>query len=371
MKAVRLVISGLSEKLRWLRSSQAPLAQKSRRAFLWLIFICVALGAVLTVLLQTPSTLVAAELSTESVQFRVTAPQSAAIALRKAIWEEKGSCLSDVFVEPQVGATVWYTRPGRDALQILINGPVILTHQDGKEEASQRLKTLSLLVTGGEAGPAKSAAKLPVEPGGSEKMERSPEAITDGCGDTLVQRLPIEGDNVIFGAYPLQLTGAKDVPLRLLGGRLTVYGRARSHVLGIRFLPDAAKQALYVAGEFALPGGTVIEDRVSTDEGADRQRTSAIWAGFADTNFKSDSSLGLTVHASTNTGTVSLYLPAPNLGPDVRKTSDPETVSISLMARLIGDPHLLLIYGFLGLVALGLGLVNAIREILNIRGGDS
>lgn len=293
---------------------------------------------------QTPSTLVAATLHTESLRFTVSSTESARIAF-PAAWQppEKqggkltpGTCLTRLLLEPERGAIVSYTRPAGQSLIVTVAGPVRLIHGERGRESGETRRSLSLEVRGDGDG---------------------------GCARQSRQRLPVEGHHAVFGAHPLQLTSADEAPMRLLGGRLTVYGRAISRVLNIPLPGTSGRNALYVAGEVPLPGGAVIEEPETAAASGTARRMSAMWSGFADVDFGAEAPAAISVEAATNAGSVTVYLPTPNLGQQAR-SNDPETVSLSLLARLSGDPHLLLVYGFLGLLALLLGLVTVGRDLL-------
>lgn len=318
------------------RALATPPLRRWRFALIWITLGLVALAVLLSALWQTPSTLVSASLHTESVSFRVTSPESVRIVFPKALRLDKDSktCLENLLVEPALGASIRYTRPVHQPLEVSVSGSVTLTYAAKGKELTEKVRDVTIEVHD-----------------------------ATGCADQRVQRLPVQGDRAIFGAHALDLTSAHDASLRMLSGRLTVYGRALSTVLGIPLSASSGRNALYVAGEIPLPGGAVIEEPEVAKVPEPTQRGSAMWSGFADVDFTNEGSAAISVEASTNAGAVSIFLPTPNLGQAAR-SDDPETVSLSLMARLTGDPHLLLVYGLLGMLGLLLGLAATARELL-------
>jgi hypothetical protein len=314
---------------------------RARTPWEWILpalLLAAVIGVVVVavVVLTTPSTLVAATLRTERVQFRVTSAESARMAFSFARTSPDDACREKVLVQPGRGALVTYTRPARSALEVYIEGPVIVQVGNGTQTAQTNL-TVTVSGSGDCAADAEAG-----------------------------QRLPIVGSAASFGGHPVPLRDAGDVPLRLLSGQLTVYGRAVSDLGPFSIAVSGRRHALYVAGEIAVPGGTVIEEpRTATGELIDSGQ-SAIWTGFADVDLGKEGSTGMTVEAATNAGSVALFLPAPKVAGDPTRSGEPETVSLSHMARLAGDPHLLMLYGVLGVLAAVLGAlagaVNFLRR---------
>lgn len=314
-----------------------PPRRQPRFALIWIALGLAALAVLLSALWQTPSTLVSASLHTESVRFRVTSLESARIAFPKGLLRlSKGNeiCVENLLVEPALGASISYTRPSHQSLEVTVSGLVTLTSDAKGKELPEKVRGVTIKVH---------------------------DAV--GCADQPVQRLPVLGDQAIFGAHALELTSPHDASLRILSGRLTVYGRALSTVLGIPLSTSSGRNELYVAGEIPLPGGSVIEEPEVAKTPESAKRRSAMWSGFADVDFTNKGPAAISVEVSTNASVVSIFLPTPNLG-RAAHSGDPETVSLSLMARLTGDPHLLLLYGLLGVLALLLGLAATARELL-------
>lgn len=299
---------------------------------------CVAVFALVVyrLLILPPSTIVAAALETEAVSFRVTSPEASRIVLPLAarLVRDDSECTSELLIEPAVDTTVSYFRPRGGNLILVFAGRV---SEVASKDAPARSLDSPTYVIGAEGE----------------------------CGAPPRIRLPIQGDRATFGAHQPDLASAKDVRYTLLSGKLHVYGRAQSNIGPFPIASRATRNALYASGELDLPGGTVIEEPETASNVS--ANSSPHWAGFADVVFGegagSDGGKSMTVAVSTNARTVTVYLPSPNQGASTR-SSDPETVSLSTMARLVGDPHLQQLYALLGALLTGVGAFRTIRSFL-------
>lgn len=300
------------------------------------------LAALVAVLLQTPATLVALSVQAESLELRVRVPDAARFSLPEARPLEGGQVLAELLVEPREGSVVAYSRPAREALVVSVQGPVHWSWA-GPPDALGR-------PTRQQAGSAHGVSfQTPTEarPGRARHV-----------------RLPVHGDRARFGEHALHMVEPGQHQLPILQGRLTVYARALSSLFGWPLPPPFEPHALYVAGELPLPGGSVIEDGdAGRAEAPARGRASGpVWTGFAQVDLRDDGDGAMAVEAATNAASVQLYLPAPNLSAQ-RHPADPETVSLTLMARLTGDPNLLLLYGALAVLALLLGMLLGLLDL--------
>ena len=68
----------------------------------------------------------------------------------------------------------------------------------------------------------------------------------------------------------------------------------------------------------------------------------APWTGFADIGFRDEDAPGMSVRASANTARALVYLPGANVV--AANPSLPEEIVLSLLARIVGDPNLQILY---------------------------
>jgi hypothetical protein len=346
---------GLARRIR--PSSRQPArARPGRRlrhglvVIVWILAAAVV-AALLDVGLRRPNTLVAASLRTERVQLEVFDPEAARIVFLKAKRVGSAECLDNVQVDPPHGAEVVYQRPSGQPLTVTILGPRTTTRSGSPNLPVLDRQEVELTWT----------AELDQSPKSWKSPSLTLEVGADtACLGTPTVRLPVQGKSVHFGAHARHPVNARDVPLMMLGGQLNVFARAMPTLLGVP-LPVGSPNALYKAGELPLPGGSVIEEPQPEQDAAPRK--SAVWSGYAEVDLDAKGLAAMSVEASTNASAVSVYLPTPNLSGAQVRTDAPETVSLSLLARLTGDPNLLLIYGALGVAALLLGLALTTRQL--------
>lgn len=326
MKAgVRPALERLRARLRAGWPPRATAARVSGRFLLGALV--VAIGGV-AFSLGEPDTMLSASLHTEVASIEVVNPPASAIALPAAtlLPNEAGEspvCLKRLLVEPAAGARVNYVRPRGGALTVEIDGPV-------------------------QWGTASDAPKARRD--GRTRFEVSKEG---SCAAGERVRLPIDGV-AVFGEDQLEVTSGDALRLALLSGRLALYGRS---IVGFDLGPLKAK-ALYFAQEMPLPGGSrIAAARKGEGHGAAADGPSN-WYGLADVDLGAQGPGAITVEASTNARLLELYPPAPFWSARGSHGSRPDVVSLSLVARLTGDPNLLWLYGLAALVGTALGLIS-------------
>lgn len=303
----------------------------------------VVLVLALVATFSEPSTVLSAVLRTEAVTLRVMQPSAARMLLPRARLPGTDECLEAVIVEPARGATVSYLRPRGEAMTVRVDGP---------------LRWSACRAEGG----ACAAADPPRESHDDARDLGFELSAAPGCAAGARVRLPVHG-LAVFGATPTQLHGPEALQLALLGGELVVHARAVRDLGGFPLPRPFRPDALYQANEFTLPGRSILGDAALLgDATAVPGAPDTYWFGFADADLGNGSEQSIVVSASANTGAVDVYLPNPHPDAAAGAPGRPERLSLSLLARLAGDPNLLILYGGLGLLALVVGLRSALLD---------
>lgn len=281
------------------------------------------LGVLILVSLPKPNILVSADIRTETVETVVSNPSEAEFILPKAILltSDHNSCLTNVRIRPGQDATVVFTQELSGNWFAAVEGDLSWTDDNGP------------------ANTGVDGAVFLVSPAEGE------------CTWTGRMRLPLAG-SLAAGILVAGNQEAAEGLLPILEGRLTVYGRATERVLW--FVPLAAfgwllplePGKLYYADTFEIPSGSRVE------------APDTRWWGFVDVNVHTEEP-EMWLHASTNARSVDLFAPAPKQDrANARQSAfESDTVSLTLAARISGDPNLRWLFtiaSFL-LVLIGLG----------------
>jgi hypothetical protein len=287
---------------------------------------------------RDPVTALAAELSTEIIEIEVTNPDAAAFALPYAVAEGETTCLQGLVVTPGRAARVNYERRAREGLAVQVEGTSIWEHGPADRRVRERREGQVMLHARGPACSGSPASSI---------------------------RLPVNGI-VKYGRALPQVVRPEDRPATLLSGHLTVYAHALPDLFTVPLEGGPfQRNALYLAQQVPIPGGTIIASAISPQRNPAEPGAAPRWAGFADVGFGGEDPAAIAVSTTTNTGRVHGYLPSPNVAGG--RLSDPEVVSLSLLARITGDPHLQLIYGVLAVFALMLTAYVDFRDAVQSR----
>jgi hypothetical protein len=312
------------------------------------IFLLLAALVLLGASLQgDANTMLAASVQTEVIEIQVVNPAAATIALPRARLAEQNQCFENVLIRPAAKTKLQYSRTRHGPLVLVVDGKAEWTH--GAPD-SPRLSASSLEFD------VRDAPEPPCCPGAA-KPEPPP------CNAGPRVRLPVNGTVTIGSDLP-EVRDARDRQLALLGGKLLLYGRAVGDLFGLplRFGP-LEPGALYFSQDFPLPGGSRIASaRLESQAGDERGAENSRWYGFADISFAEGDHGAITVEASTNARFVELYTPAPYRSASGGDAYRPDTISLSLGARLTGDPNLLWIYGLVAVFATLLGLSEYLQK---------
>ncbi|MDP9107381.1 MAG: hypothetical protein M3N49_15815, partial [Candidatus Eremiobacteraeota bacterium] len=246
---------------------------------------------------------------------------------------QHGPCLTNIIVRPDHGSTVIYTRP--------VGGPLIVAVKGLSSWRNARL------LLGEKTSPA-DVADFFVDPADHR------------CAGSGTIRLPIAGELTIG---TLSTTGASgDRPMPILSGDLKVYGRAVDSLLfgaiplwWLERLTNAEPGTLYVAETIVLPAGSHVGHAFTSKPDASPV---ARWWGLVDANLGDGAERGMVIEASTNASTLKLVAPAPRTPDAVGATpmDDPDIVSLTLAARLVGDPNLRWLFAIVSFLVVLIGV---------------
>jgi len=298
-------------------SPQHPLTRRT------LFVLLVLAGLLAAVSVDAPRTLVYFSGRTEIVTLTVVDPLRSLVQLPVAFDLDAGACRKDVAIRPAAGSTLRYERPRGGALLVLV-------------DAAKN----TVLVTDG----VRSVLDAPT------LLRFRASSRQDGCKATSRLRLPANGYLTVGRLYGQQPANDEPVPLVMLGGKLQVYGRAISSLLWVPLsTAPFAPAALYPVEEIQLPGGSELSRALAKEleTGPAAERTS--WTGYADVN-EADDSEALDIEATTNARAVELFLPSPRTLHGVGG-AEPDRVSLSLGARVLGDPNLRWLAGIVAVLA--------------------
>ncbi len=283
--------------------------------------------------LESPRTLLYFSGKTEIVELEVVDPQRSTLVLERAQDLNRERCAEALSITPAVGSRLQYTRRGSRPVAIAMELGAGSIVREG--DTSRRLaETQALLLS---AGPTVEACSMP--------------------GPV---RLPAHGFLRIGQLAGVLTDDAAEPPALLLQARLQVFGRAVSSLFGVplSFAPFAPG-ALYAVQELQLPGGTQVGPAWSAAADGQSQDRRAVWTGFVDAG-TGDSGQALDIQSTSNTREVAVFLPSPPAGGGAEAAA-PDVVSLTLGARLLGDPNLRWLYGFVTVVVLLLTLREFLR----------
>lgn len=320
----------------WLRAWKAwrrRLARVPRAALFLVLAALVLLGGSLQ---GEPNTMLAASVETEVIEINVINPAASAFVLPRARLAGQGRCFEGVLVRPEAGSRLQYSRSRHGPLVVNVNGKAAWSHA-------------------GNRGAYEPATSLEFEVWVDKE---------DGatCNARPHVRLPIQG-TVNIGSDLPEVHRADDRQLTLLSGKLLLYGRAVGDLFAIPLTFGPLKPgALYFSQEFPLPGGSRIASARLKNEGGGGEAEGSRWYGFADIADSADGAGAIAVQASTNARYVELYTPAPYRSETGDDSYRADTISLSLGARLTGDPNLLWIYGLVAVFTTLLGLSEHLRR---------
>lgn len=275
--------------------------------------------------LPAPTTLTSLSTRTETILIEIADSRDGAFKIGNAR-DADGMCFADAQIIPTVGASVYYTMERGGDLVVAVDGAHLL------ESSFRKNDEMSMTVV--------------ERPFSSWRLSTRDK----GCSSDAVVRLPVNG-HIEVG---LPVTGGHlaDPPLPLLEGEVVVHGRAIGALLFGRLpIPDRALAvpagSLFEAGRLTIPPGSSVSSREASGQ-------SAYWWGFVDA--EPGVGRGMDVMVSSNAGQLALMPAAPDTtGTD---SLSPETVSLTLMARLAGDPNIRFLAFLAGASSVGLGIVS-------------
>jgi len=276
-----------------------------------------AVTVLAVVILEPPRTLLYFSGKSELVSVVVTDPARGLIQLSRAFDIDGQQCRDGVSIAPAIGSVLHYQRP---------RGGDLLVQVEAKPGSQLILGT--------------SRTRIDSDTLLRYRVSRN----SDGCEFKGRVRLPAIGHLTVGRLYGVQPSPDEPLPLVLLTAKIQVYGRAISTLLGfpLTFAPFAPG-ALYPVQEFLVPGGSALGRALADERPSGLPAELTPWTGFVDLN-DTDSDQALNVEATSNARTVELFLPSP---PTDRGAggSDADRVSLTLGARLLGDPNLRWLFG--------------------------
>jgi hypothetical protein len=284
-----------------------------------------ALACMAWVAYRAPVTIAAAQLRSEHASVIVTNENAARFVLPHAFVNGTETCVSNVLISPPRGTRVEYLRHGRSALKIVMPVGTTWDHGQGMEPLPEESRVLEI----------------------KDKDCK--------CNQTDRVRLPIAGI-AEFGEVQRDLSGrltdGERADALLLSGRIVVYARAIPDLFWMPLTVGPFEaNALYVVRDIEIPGGTILATGRHDPQSANSRRDSdPRWSGFVDIEFGENDPTAMTVAASVNANDVTIKLPGARVTADGRKYSDADVIPLTLLARLTGDPNLLVIYVMLGAV---------------------
>lgn len=191
-------------------------------------------------------------------------------------------------------------------------------------------------------------------------------ALRGACAWEGRMRLPIFG-SLVVGMPLIAETGDK-LEL-LLGGSLRIFGRSTETALGglvpIGFLSSLLSVEpghLYEVQEVQLIPGSVLGPAIAEEDGSGAPE--AVWRGFADVELATGgvTDKAMVIGASANAASLLLQAPVPNDRPNSAAHKD--SLSLSLAARLAGDPAVQL---FIVIVSFIATVLSAAGQMLSRR----
>ena len=317
----------------------------ARRIALFFISVLLLIVAAIPFTLPHPISLVAASVRAETLEIVIWSPDSAEFRLPRARLGERGPCVSNIAITPHNGSTVYYTRP--------IGAPLVIA-----------VKGRSTWWTDTMPRKAVTFLALYLDP-----RDRT-------CAADFHLRLPVSG---YLAIGTVTIPGAqREWPMPILSGDLKVYGRPVDSILGGRLpltmvqnLTSAGPRNLYAAETIALPAGSRLGAAYT---GAADRSPHARWWGFVDADMTEAgrSDRGLWIEASANASTVKLIPPAPSpLNPAGQVHLDSELISLTIAERLVGDPNIRWLLGFVSFALLLLGVVAQLLSVPSPRKPNS
>lgn len=290
-------------------------------------FILLAIVALIILLsLPEPRTVLAVEAHTESVRQKIVSPDQSAFFITGGQTEIFGSqaaeteaaCSEDpTHVSPGVGSDVTYRRYQDGVLVVVVSAPATV-------EAAGEVIALG----------TDQVARITVDP-------------NSGCSIPSSLRLPLNGDLEI-GQEPQIALDPSFVPAIMSSAEITVYARAveRLFFLPLNFGPFEPG-AFYVADGFPLPPSSHIDGAARLVDG---KLERAVWWGNADLSFDEGSN-DMVVRAAVTANELSVNnLALFDASGSSADSPTGDRISLTLSARLLGDPNLRIIYAFIGFI---------------------
>ncbi len=297
-----------------------------RKWFTSLGFVLICFLVVVVAFLATlpkPNVLVSADLTSETMTLIVSDPDENILRIPSASVTGEtfaSACLKDLYIRPNKGTAVIYTRLKNGTLIITLGGP---TDWRSKTREASSGEFLSLtLSTEGE------------------------------CASNSRVRLPVAG-NMTVGMVAEGASSNEDSEYYLLDGDLEIHGRAINKIFGLpvnlfKFLLPVDANKLYHAETFVVPPGSLL--------GSDRAR----WWGFADVDLNHETS-AIRIKASSNARSLNLQSPAPYLsGSGGAGTLKTDKISLTFGAQLGNDPNL---RWFIALISMIFALLSLALQI--------
>lgn len=310
-------------------------SSKRRRVSLIIVAILLALMIINIVTLPEQRVLIAGEMRVDTL---ATTIQNASeseyllpVALVSTGYGQRSMCTEEIVIRPESGTTVFVTQELSGRLSIAFDGPI-------------HWSTLGQPATGNDVPPT---------------FVLSPTAAT--CLWSEAIRLPIAGTlDVGLEVSGLQEPGTQ--VLALHSAKLSIFGRAIDRIFGFvpveqiaRFVPlPLAANRLYPSGTFDVPAGS----RLSA--GDER------WWGYLDA--RPESERGVTLMVNTAANSVDVFVPVPSNAGET--AFEPEQVSLTLAARLAGDPNIVWLFGTFTAFAFFVGLILQFVPLF-LRGGTT
>lgn len=281
------------------------------------------------VTLPPPQTVMSVAAETESVHQTVVTPSLSEFFVPRGYVDafvvgeniDPGCLERAAKVRPGAGAGISYVKTMNGDLVIAVGGPAVIDFGDRAIEIDVAERVRFVIGKG------------------------------NNCSFPARMRLPTGGD-LSIGEEPAAAADPDFTPALLREGVITVHARAADRLFGIPLsFGPFEPGSLYLADRFELPAASVVTGARRIVDGKSHP---AVWWGYVDATFEQGAALS--VRASANAHEARLINLA--LFDDNDKPRD-DRISLTLPARLIGDPNLRLLYAFVGIL---LVLSSAIRR---------
>lgn len=284
--------------------------------------------------LPRPSTLIALQAKTETIEIEIVDPGAANFFLRAARDKDTQECYKDVEIYPSLGSRLYYTKALGEEFIIAIDGEYGIKTVDSDVISEKKDGTF----------------------GFSEN--------DFDCRSATLMRLPTNG--VLDVGIQVVTDFVHQPPLPLHEGRITVYGRSIQGLLyglipinwASGILP-VKPGSLYEADAVDIPAGASLSTRP-----LDERQTAPFWWGFADVDLSGDPAdgAGMSISASSNAINLTIAAPAPKF--DLRtgkKTAlEPDVLALSSQAQNFADPTFRWIVFLFGAVGAVITVVHSV-----------